>query len=43
MKWKKRMFLLIEGPRLVYIDPDKRVVKGEMKWSVVDFVLLLHA
>lgn len=30
---RRRVFLLTEGPRLFYIDPKERVVKGEIPWS----------
>jgi len=30
---KLRQFLLTEGPKLLYIDPDSKVVKGEIPWS----------
>jgi 3-phosphoinositide dependent protein kinase-1 len=30
---RKRMFLLTEGPRLIYVDPDKKEIKGEVPWS----------
>ena len=30
---KRRMFLLTEGPRLFYVDPKEKVLKGEILWS----------
>jgi len=30
---RRRMFLLTEGPRLFYVDPKEKVVKGEIRWS----------
>ena len=30
---KLRQFLLTEGHKLLYIDPDSKVVKGEIPWS----------
>uniref|UniRef100_A0A0K2T6Z1 3-phosphoinositide-dependent protein kinase 1 n=1 Tax=Lepeophtheirus salmonis TaxID=72036 RepID=A0A0K2T6Z1_LEPSM len=30
---RRRMFLLTEGPRLYYVDPDNMVLKGEIPWS----------
>ena len=27
------MFLLTEGPRLFYVDPREKVLKGEIPWS----------
>ncbi|CAD5121790.1 DgyrCDS10266 [Dimorphilus gyrociliatus] len=30
---RKRMFLLTEGPRLFYVDPDNMKLKGEVPWS----------
>lgn len=30
---RRRMFLLTEGPRLFYVDPDNMVLKGEIPWS----------
>lgn len=30
---KRRMFLLTEGPRLFYVDPKEKVLKGEIPWS----------
>ena len=27
------MFLLTEGPRLFYVDPKEKVLKGEIPWS----------
>lgn len=30
---KRRMFLLTEGPHLVYVDPSAMVKKGEIPWS----------
>ena len=30
---RRRMFLLTEGPRLFYVDPKEKVLKGEIPWS----------
>ena len=30
---KAREFLLLEGPRLIYIDPSSKQMKGEVPWS----------
>ena len=30
---KLREFLLTEGPKLLYIDPDSKEIKGEIPWS----------
>jgi len=30
---RRRMFLLTEGPRLFYVDPKEKVMKGEIPWS----------
>ena len=30
---RRRMFLLTEGPRLFYVDPREKVLKGEIPWS----------
>lgn len=30
---RRRMFLLTEGPRLFYVDPKEKVLKGEIRWS----------
>ncbi len=30
---RRRMFLLTEGPRLFYVDPDHMVLKGEIPWD----------
>ena len=30
---RRRMFLLTEGPRLFYVDPREKVLKGEIRWS----------
>ena len=30
---RRRMFLLTEGPRLFYVDPKEKVLKGEIQWS----------
>ncbi|XP_041362473.1 3-phosphoinositide-dependent protein kinase 1-like [Gigantopelta aegis] len=30
---RRRMFLLTEGPHLYYVDPVKKVLKGEIPWS----------
>jgi len=30
---RRRMFLLTEGPRLLYVDTKEMVVKGEIPWS----------
>lgn len=30
---RRRMFLLCEGPRLIYVDPKEMIVKGEIPWS----------
>ena len=31
---RRRMFLLTEGPRLFYVDPKEKVLKGEVPLSV---------
>lgn len=30
---RRRMFLLTEGPRLFYVDPKEKVLKGEIPWD----------
>merc|ERR1711923_400261 len=30
---RRRMFLLTEGPRLFYVDPKEKVLKGEIPWN----------
>lgn len=30
---KRRMLLLTTGPRLIYVDPDKMIKKGEIPWT----------
>jgi len=30
---RRRMFLLTEGPRLFYVDPKEKQLKGEIRWS----------
>ncbi|CAD6199413.1 unnamed protein product [Caenorhabditis auriculariae] len=30
---RRRMFLLTEGPHLFYVDPDEKILKGEIPWS----------
>eukprot|EP00092_Neocalanus_flemingeri_P018029 GFUD01019514.1.p1 GENE.GFUD01019514.1~~GFUD01019514.1.p1 ORF type:complete len:507 (-),score=121.39 GFUD01019514.1:273-1793(-) len=30
---RRRMFLLTEGPRLFYVDPKEKILKGEIPWS----------
>jgi len=30
---RRRMFLLTEGPRLFYVDPKEKVLKGTIPWS----------
>ena len=30
---RRRMFLLTEGPKLFYVDPKEKVLKGEIPWS----------
>ena len=30
---RRRMFLLTEGPRLYYVDPDRMVLKGQVPLS----------
>jgi len=30
---RRRMFLLTEGPKLLYVDPKEMVLKGEIPWS----------
>jgi len=30
---RRRMFLLTEGPRLFYVDPKEKRLKGEIRWS----------
>ena len=29
---RRRMFLLTEGPRFFYVDPQAMVLKGEIPW-----------
>jgi len=33
LRSRRRMFLLTEGPRLFYVDPKEKVLKGEIPWS----------
>lgn len=33
IKVRRRMFLLTTGPRLFYVDPKAKILKGEIPWS----------